>query len=164
MDVFSRTFLPATAEAGLPIPVVSRHMPVLRRCVPPEETTLLATRCRRPGVPAGGGFLLLLTNRRLVVTHEGRLLHRVQLHLDALLKDLSEVGWTTHLRSGIELAATAADGVRERFWIPVPDPRRVWHLDALFSHGFRSRTVATGTGPGGPAPRAAFRLAPARAG
>src|SRR5690606_28057211 len=126
MDVFSRTFLPATSDAGLPIPVVSRHMPVLRRCVTPEETTVLVARCQRPGAPMGSPFLLLLTNRRLVVTRESRLLHRVQLHLAHLLRDLDRVVWLPDERGGgIELAATASDGMRERFWIPLRDPLRV---------------------------------------
>ena len=45
MDVFSRTFLPATSEAGLPITMVSRHMPLVRRCVTPDETAVLVRRC-----------------------------------------------------------------------------------------------------------------------
>jgi len=154
MDVFSRTFLPATAVAGLPIPVVSQHMPMLRRCVPPEETTVLVARAQRPGAPMAD-FLLLLTSRRLVVTRQSRLLHRVQLYLAAQLQDLSQISWTADPGSGLELAATAADGVRERFWIPARDPRRVRHLDALFSHAFRART-----GPGGDRSGAAVAAAP----
>ena len=45
MDVFSRTFLPAAAEAGVAIPTVSRHMPIFRRCVEPDDATVLVTRC-----------------------------------------------------------------------------------------------------------------------
>ena len=45
MNVFSRTFLPAAAEAGVPIATVSRHMPIFRRCVDPDDTTVLVTRC-----------------------------------------------------------------------------------------------------------------------
>lgn len=163
MDVFSRTFLPATSEAGLPIPLVSRHMPVLRRCVSPDENTLLVARAVRPGLPMAGGFLLLLTNRRLVASRESRLLRRVQLHLAAELRDLSQVVWSADPRSGVELAATARDGVRERFWIPARDPRRVRHLDALFSHAFRSRAVAPGTARRGASWPDVPRLSPAGA-
>lgn len=163
MDVFSRTFLPATSEAGLPIPVVSRHMPVLRRCVAPEETTVLVARCQRPGLPMAGAFLLLLTNRRLVVSRESRLLRRVQLHVAAELRDLAEVVWAPDDRSGVELAATAPDGIRERFWIAARDPRRVRHIDALFSHAFRSRAVAAGTAPRFATRRDTTRLSPAGA-
>jgi hypothetical protein len=139
MDVFSRTFLPATSEAGLPIPVVSRHMPVLRRCVAPEETTVLVSRALRPGGPSATTFLLLLTNRSVVISRESRLLHRVQLHLAAALRDLTQVVWTLHERAGIELTAVAPDGVRERLWLPTREPRRLRQIDALFSHAFRSR-------------------------
>ena len=54
MDVFSRTFLPAAAEAGVAIPTVSRHMPIFRRCVEPDDSTVLVTRCyaRTPRWPA----------------------------------------------------------------------------------------------------------------
>lgn len=143
MDVFSRTFLPATAESGIPIPVISRHMPVLRRCVAPEDTTLLVARCGRVGQPMIASVLLLLTNRQLVVSRESRVLHKVQLHLAAQLRDLSDVAWTPDLRlRSVELTATAPDGAPERFWIRVNDPRRVAHVDALFSHAFRSRSVA----------------------
>jgi hypothetical protein len=148
MDVFSRTFLPASSQAGLPIPVVSRHMQVVRRCVTPAETAMLVARCYRPGQPMAGSFLLLLTNRSLVITRESRLLHRVQLHLAAEVRNLENVAWSPdpRLRS-IELAMTTVDGLRERFWIPVRDARRVWHLDALLSHVFRSRNVASRTAP-----------------
>ncbi len=153
MDVFSRTFLPATSQAGLPIPVVSRHMPVLRPCVTPGETTVVATRCHRPGQPLAGFYLLLLTNRSLVVTRETRFLHRVRLHLAADLRFLEDVTWTSDPRMrSMELAVTTPDGIRERFWFPVFYTRRLWHLDALFSHVFRSRAVA------GTAPRAQPRL------
>jgi hypothetical protein len=137
MDVFSRTFLPATAEAELPIPVVSRHMTVLRHCVAPEETALLVARGQRIGVAMAGPLLLVLTNRNLVISRESRLLHRVQLHLAAPLRELSNVVWTRHDRDGIELAATAADGVRERLWLPIRDVRRIRQVDALLSHVFR---------------------------
>src|SRR5690242_12588500 len=61
MDVFSRTFLPAAAEAGVAIPTVSRHLPVVRRCVEPDETTVLVGRCLRPEAPLAGEFMLVLT-------------------------------------------------------------------------------------------------------
>jgi hypothetical protein len=138
MDVFARTFLPAAAEAGVPIPTVSRHMPILRRCVEADDPTVLVTRCLRPDRPTTGDFLLLLTQRRLVVTYETRVLHRLRLHLNADLRHLSNVAWSPDLRqSTIELAATAVDGVRERFLVRLVDPDRVWHMDGLFEHVFR---------------------------
>lgn len=143
MDVFSRTFLPAAAEAGVAIPTVSRHMPVFRRCVEADDATVLVSRCLRPDRPMHGEFLLLLTYRRLVVTQETRVLHRLRLHLNTELRHLSNVTWNPDPRlSAVELAATAVDGVRERFWIKTGHPKQVWHLDALLSHAFRPRSMA----------------------
>lgn len=143
MDVFSRTFLPAAAEAGVAISTVSRHMPVFRRCVEADDATVLVTRCLRPDRPMQGEFLLLLTYRRLVVTQETRVLHRLRLHLNTELRHLSNVTWNPDPRvAAVELAATAVDGIRERFWIKTTHPKQVWHLDALLGHAFRPRVAA----------------------
>ena len=140
MDVFSRTFLPAAAEAGLAIPTVSRHMPILRRCVEPEDPAVLVSRCTDPDRPLAGDFLLLLTTRRLVVTNETRVLHRLRLHLNANLRHLSHVTWNPDVRgSAVEISATAVDGVRERFRMRLGGPEQVWHFDALFQHAFTDR-------------------------
>jgi len=140
MDVFSRTFLPAAAEAGVPLATVSRHMPVFRRCVDPDDPTVLVTRCLRPEQPLAGDFMLLLTYRRLVVTQETRVLHRLRLHLNANLRHLSDVTWSPDLRlSAVEVAATAVDGVRERFRVRLGEPERVWRLDEQLKHVFRGR-------------------------
>jgi hypothetical protein len=142
MDTFSRTFLPAAAEAGVALPTVSRHLPIFRRCVESDDATVLVTRCVRPTSPLEGEFLLLLTYRRLVVTQETRLLHRLRLHLNTELRHLSNVNWNPDPRlSAVEFVATAVDGVRERFSINVGHPKQVWHLDALLSHVFRPRTA-----------------------
>ena len=150
MDVFSRTFLPAAAEAGVAIATVSRHMPVFRRCVDQDDSTILVTRCVRPDAPMAGDFLMLLTYRRLVVTRESRVLHRLQLHLNANLRHLSNVTWNPDPRqSTVDVAATALDGVRERFRLRLGEPDRVWHVDALLKHVFteRRRTVSLTAGP-----------------
>jgi hypothetical protein len=142
MDVFSRTFLPAAAEAGIAIHTTSRHMPVLRRCVEPDDAAVLVARCLRPDRPMQGEFLLVLTYKRLVVTQETRMLRRLRLHLNTELRHLNNVTWTPDPRmSAVELAATAVDGVRERFWIRVGHPKRVWHVDALLSYVFKPRTA-----------------------
>lgn len=142
MDVFSRTFLPAAAEAGIAIPTVSRHMPVFRRCVEADDATVLVTRCVRADAPIRGDYLMLLTYRRLVVTQETRVLHRLRLHLNADLRHLSNVTWNADLRqSALEVAATAVDGVRERFWMRIADPARIWHLDELLHHVFRAKAT-----------------------
>jgi hypothetical protein len=144
MDVFSRTFLPAAAEAGVPIATVSRHMPVVRRCVEPDDSTVLVTRCLRPDQPMAGEFLMVLTYRRLVVTQETRVLRRLRLHLNANLRHLSDVSWNPDLRqSVVEMAATAVDGVRERFRMRLGEPERVWQFDELLNQVFRDRRRAT---------------------
>ena len=56
------------------------------------------------------------------------------------LRHLSDVTWNPDLRtSAVEVAATAVDGVRERFRMRVGEPDRVWHFDALLKHVFRER-------------------------
>ncbi|GAA2494470.1 hypothetical protein GCM10010435_62900 [Winogradskya consettensis] len=140
MDVFSRTFLPAAAEAGVPIPTLSRHMPIFRRCVDSDDATVLVTRCVSTDRPMSGEFLMVLTRRRLVITQETRILHRLRLHLNANLRHLSDVTWSPDLReSTVDVAATAVDGVRERFRLRVSEPDRVWHFDALLKQVFRER-------------------------
>ena len=147
MDVFLRTFLPAAAETGVPSPTVNRHLPVLRSCVRPGDAAALVAPCARSDEPASaGGYLLVLTYRRLVVTRQSRLLRQVRLHLNAELRHLGNVAWSPDARtSTIELAATAVDGIRERFLVRAGRPSRMWQLDALFEHLFRPR-VATADG------------------
>ena len=143
MDVFSRTFLPAAAEAGVAIPAVSRHIPIFRRCVEPDEATVLVSRCSRPDAPLSGEFMMLLTYRRLVVTQETRVFHRLRLHLNANLRHLSNVTWSPDIaHSAMEVAATAVDGVRERFRMRLAEPEAVWHFDALLEHVFRTQRLA----------------------
>ncbi|NYT93550.1 hypothetical protein [Salinispora sp. H7-4] len=172
MDVFSRTFLPAAAEAGIATQTASRHMPVFRRCVGSGDAPVLVTRCRRPDRSATAGeYLLLLTHRRLVVTRQTRVLHRLRLHLNTELRELSDVTWGPDPRLHcLELAATAIDGVRERFVIRTRHPKQVWQLDELLNHAFRTRVrtarerlVATIGDPGPALARpAAFRPATVR--
>ena len=143
MDVFTRTFLPAAAEVGVVTPMVGRHLPIFRRCVESDDATVLVARCGRPASSSRSEFLLLLTYRRMVVTRETRVLRRLRLHLNTDLRHVSNVTWQADPRSAVlELAVTAVDGVRERFRIKVDQPRQVWHLDALLTGVFRSRTMA----------------------
>jgi hypothetical protein len=140
MDVFSRKFLPAAAVAGVPISTVSRHLPIFRRCVDPDDSTVLVARCQKPDQQMAGDFLLLLTARRLVVTQETRVLRRLRLHLNAELRHLSEVTWSPDLRqSTVEVAATAVDGVRERFRLRLAEPEQVWRCDDLLKRVFLDR-------------------------
>jgi hypothetical protein len=149
MDLFFRTFLPAAAEAGLATPIMSRHLPVFRRCVAPDDATVLVNRCTRPDAPVPGDYLLLLTNHRLVVTRQSGLLHRLSLHLNTELRHLNNVTWSPDLRlSAVELAATAVDGIRERYLIRTGQLQQVRQLDALLGHVFRTPVPAY---PGAPA-------------
>jgi hypothetical protein len=161
MDLFARTFLPAAADAGLTMPTIIRHQPVVRRCLGPGDAVLLVGRCVRPDRPLAGEHLLVLTRSRMVVTREGRLLRRARLHLDAPIGELSRVTWAPEPRLiAVELAATAIDGVRERLWIKVRHPRAVWLLDATFRYVFRkaARALAAAAGPGAAAGPAAPNL------
>ncbi|XVU25379.1 hypothetical protein ACQPZJ_50815 [Actinoplanes sp. CA-054009] len=143
MDVFSRTFLPAAAEAGVAIPTVSRHMPIFRRCIEPDEKTVLVSRCLRPDAPMSGEFMLVLTYRRLVVTQETKVLHRLRLHLNTNLRHLSNVSWQPEpRRSTVDVTATAVDGVRERFRMRLSSPKAVIHFDKLLQNVFRPPAIA----------------------
>ncbi|MGW4464348.1 hypothetical protein [Micromonospora sp. NPDC004704] len=155
MDLFFRTFLPAAAEAGLAEPILSRHLPVFRRCVAADDATVLVARCIRPDAPVSGGHLLLLTGHRLVVTQQSRLLHRLSLHLNTDLRHLNNVSWAPDPRLPVmEFTATAVDGVRERYLIRAGRRQPVVHLDALLDHVF--------LGAGVPEPQAATRQKEAR--
>jgi hypothetical protein len=137
MDLFARTFLPAATDAGLDMPTISRHLPVFRRCLG-ADTVLLVSRCTRADRPLAGEHVLVLSRHRLVVTHESRLMHKLRLHLDAPIHELADVRWTPDgLLTSVELAATAIDGIRERFTIKVRHPELVWHLDETFDQVFR---------------------------
>ena len=140
MDAFARTFLPAAADAGLDMPTISRHLPVFRRCLG-ADPVLLVTRCTRADRPLAGEYLLVLTRNRLVVTHESRLVHKLRLHLDAPIHELAHVRWAPDLlQTSVQLAATAIDGIRERFTIKVRHPDAVWHLDETFGYVFQAAT------------------------
>jgi hypothetical protein len=141
MDVFSRTFLPAAAEAGIATPTVNRHLPIFKRCVEADDATVLVTRCLR-STAHRGDCVLLLTYRRLVVTEETFVLRRLRLHLNTDLRHLTNVTWNAGPRqSALEFAATAVDGVRERFWMRVSDPGRIAPLDELLHYVFRSKVT-----------------------
>jgi hypothetical protein len=135
MDVLSRTFSPdALPEAP---------MSVLRRCVEADDPTVLVARCTRPRQTLAGDFLLLLTRRRLVITQQTRLLHRLRLHLNANLRHLSNISWSVDTRQqAIELSLTAIDGVREQFLLRLPDPAQLWKTDELLRTVIQERASA----------------------
>jgi hypothetical protein len=136
MDAFDRTFLPAAIDAGLDMPTISRHLPVVRRCLG-TEPVLLVTRGTRADRPHAGEHLVVLTRTRLVITHESRLVHRLRLHLDAPLHELSQVRWAADAHQcSVELSATAIDGIRERFVLKVRQPDAVWHVEETLGYLF----------------------------
>ncbi len=135
MDVISRTFLPGTVESSAAIP--SRHLPIVERCVEAGDDAVLVTRCTRPEAPLAGEYLLLLTRRRLVVIQQTPVLHRLRLHLNANLRHLSNVTWRPDLsRPALEMAATAVDGVRERFRVRFADTESVWLFESKLREVF----------------------------
>lgn len=156
MDVLSRTFLPvAVVWAGVAIPTVNRHLPVLRQCVEAGDSPVLLTRCASPTGPARGDCLLLLTHRRLVVTRQASMLHRVRLHLNMELRHLGDATWHAEDRlSAVELAVTVVDGVRERFLIRAAGAAQVRRLDLLLERVFRPATLVQRTIPLIPLPAA----------
>jgi hypothetical protein len=106
----------AAKRTGTDAATVCRQLPILHSCLPKDDEPVLLASATRPGDRAS--YLLLLTNHRLVVTRETRLLRRQHLHLNADPRHLMDVIWTPEPRMGaIALSATAIDGVREHFWI-----------------------------------------------
>ena len=110
MDLFARTFLPAAADAGLSMPTISRHIGIFRRCVGQNTPVLAVAHCVRADRPLAGPHVLVLSTHRLVVTHESRVVHRIRLHLDTALAEMSGISWTADPRRGaLEFVATAID-------------------------------------------------------
>ncbi len=145
LDPFSRTFLPAAAEAQIPLATVNRHANVLRRCAGSWDSVTVVAPCFRSNQPLGRGRpsnLLMLTPYRLIVTTESPILRRLRLYLNAGLDQLADVTWTAELeRAAVQLALTAIDGVREHFWIRVATQQQVWRLDDALSTAFRGSAV-----------------------
>ena len=105
---------------GADAATVARMLPILRSCVPSDDAPALLARVTRPG--DRDTYLLLLTEHRLVVAAETRILRRQRLHLNADPHHLVDVLWTPEpTLGGIALSATAVDGVREHFWIRTAD-------------------------------------------
>jgi hypothetical protein len=56
----------------------------------------------------------------------------------------------------VEIAATAVDGVRERFRVRLDEPEQVWQVDSLLKHVFRGgRAAALARRPAAVTPAAA---------
>ncbi|WP_328463781.1 hypothetical protein OHA21_38915 [Actinoplanes sp. NBC_00393] len=137
MDVFSSTFHTAAEAGSVPFPTANRPLSIFQSCVDQDDPAVLVARCARPGAPFSGNYHLLLTERRLVVIRETRPLHRFRLHLNANLRHLCNVTWRLDLaKPGIEVSATAMDGVRERFRMRLSDEAVVWRVEELLRQSF----------------------------
>jgi hypothetical protein len=137
-DVFDRTFQIASTEAGLPVEALARHLPIFRRTVGAGQTVLLVARCGRLDQSNSADHLIVVTRDRVVITSESRSLHRARLHLNAAVAALMNVRWQPDAGlTAVEFAATALDGVRERFLIEAPDVAGVSHVDAVLGYVFR---------------------------
>ncbi|MGH3648148.1 MAG: hypothetical protein ACRDTM_13365 [Micromonosporaceae bacterium] len=136
MDELSRTLLPAAAESGLSLTTLSRHTPVLRRNIADSDSVQVAARAVRADRPGHGEYVLMITQSRVVVTRETRLLRRIKPFLDAAVLSLVNVTWVPDPRgSAVDLAFTLGQ-TRHRFLINVPDRHQVWRFDAVFGQTF----------------------------
>ncbi len=138
MDLFARTYLPAAIDAGLTLPAVLRHLDPIRRCLGGQDAVLLVGRCDRPRRRWSGEYLLAVTRNRLVLLRRGVLRRQARVHLDTPIHELSDVHWAPEPgQARVQLTATAADGVPERFLIRARNSRSVGQLDAALGHVFR---------------------------
>ncbi len=143
-DAFSRTYLPAAAEAQIPMATVNRHAAVLRRCAGTRDSVTIVAPCSRSNRSFGWGrpsSLLMVTSRRLVVTTQSPVLRRLGLHLNAELAQLADVTWTVEPgENSMQLALTAMDGVREHFTIRMGTREQLQRLNDTFTVLFRRGT------------------------
>ena len=144
MDLFSRTMLASSAEAGLTTTTLGRHVPLLRRNVRPSDRVALLTGCVGSDGLASGDCMLMLTGERIVVTRQSRLLGRIRLCIDAPVSAVENLRWSADPNGpGIELNFTVLEGPgaasprRWHFWLPASHAKRVWRIDALLARAFR---------------------------
>ncbi|MFC3492808.1 hypothetical protein [Glycomyces rhizosphaerae] len=144
MDLFSRTMLACSAEAGLTSTALSRHVPLLLRNIGPGDQVSLLSRCVGSDGLGSGDHVLMLTGQRMVVTRQSRLLGRVRLCLDAPVTAIENLRWSADPAGpGVELNFTVLEGPgateprRWHFWLPATHAKRVWRIDALLARAFR---------------------------
>lgn len=144
MDLFSRTMLASSAEAGLTSTALTRHVPLLRRNIGPGDQVSLLSRCVGSDGLGSGDHVLMLTGERMVVTRQSRLLGRVRLCLDAPVAAIENLRWSADPAGpGVELNFTVLEGPgaaephRWHFWLPATHAKRVWRIDALLARAFR---------------------------
>jgi hypothetical protein len=140
-DAFSRTYLPAAAEAQIPPATANRHAAVLRRCAGTRDSVTVVAPCFRGTRPLSrfrSSNVLMLTTRRLVITTESPVLRRLRLHLNAELAQLADVTWTAEPDGTVmHLALTAMDGVREHFWLRMGSREQLQRLNDALTRVFR---------------------------
>lgn len=148
MDLFSRSMLACSAEAGLTTTALSRHVPLLRRNIRAGDQVSLLSRCVGSDGLGSGDHVLMLTGERLVVTRQSRLLGRVRLCLDAPVAAIENLRWSADPAGpGVELNFTVLEGPgasephRWHFWLPASHAKRVWRVDALLARAFRRPKV-----------------------
>jgi hypothetical protein len=144
MDLFSRTMLACSAEAGLTSTALTRHVPLLRRNIASSDQVSLLSRCVGSDGLSSGDHVLMLTGERMVVTRQSRLLSRVRLCLDAPVAAIENLRWSADPAGpGVELNFTVLEGPgateprRWHFWLPAVHAKRVWRIDALLARAFR---------------------------
>lgn len=144
MDLFSRTMLASSAEAGLTTTTLTRHVPLLRRNIRPADRVALLTGCIGSDGLGSGECILMLTSERIVVTKQSRLLGRIRLCLDAPVTAVENLRWSADPNGpGVELNFTAVESPgataphRWHFWLPATHAKRVWQIDALLARAFR---------------------------
>lgn len=144
MDLFSRTMLACSAEAGLTTTALARHVPLLRRNIRAGDQVSLLSRGVGSDGLGSGDHILMLTGERLVVTRQSRLLGRVRLCLDAPVSAIENLRWSADPAGpGVELNFTVLEGPgateprRWHFWLPASHAKRVWRIDALLARAFR---------------------------
>jgi hypothetical protein len=144
MDLFSRTMLACSAEAGLTTTALARHVPLLRRNIRAGDQVSLLSRGVGSDGLGSGDHILMLTGERMVVTRQSRLLGRVRLCLDAPVSAIENLRWSADPAGpGVELNFTVLEGPgateprRWHFWLPATHAKRVWRVDALLARAFR---------------------------
>jgi hypothetical protein len=132
MDRFGYSLLPAAAEAGLGTTTLCRHIPVFRRVVGRDETTLVIAPCFGPHRLLDSGLLLLLTDAHLVITQRARPLQRIRLYLHAGVTELADVRAAPR-RDAVELRFRT--GAEHEFLVRPGYPADVHRLAAALRGG-----------------------------
>lgn len=144
MDQFSRTLLPAAAEAGLSTVMTARHAPLLRSSVGRGGTVLLVARCRHLDRPAHCDLLLALTPRRLVLTEETRLFARMRRCLNLPLSDLRAAHWQSHSRPHVADLTLYTHATSHHLRVHLAHAGQAEQVTTLLTHAVRGQPHLVG--------------------